>query len=164
MKLYFFVIIYTVLVLLVVFWQLDYLSGIRSISLFAEKVIFGILPGYFYVHECPFHPLILIRMRVTTLPDIRTEGDIKTLVDSFCQKVRDDEVLAPVFNAVARIHWPYYLTSMYQFWSSTLLTHLPARGEAVPKNLVFPTTGPPRAALEQAVSAHRRRPLRRPES
>ena len=81
-------------------------------------------------------------MRATTLPDIRTEGDIKTLVDSFCQKVRDDEVLAPVFNAVARIHWPYYLTSMYQFWSSTLLTHAPAHGEAVPKNLVFPTTGP----------------------
>ena len=81
-------------------------------------------------------------MRSVTLPDIRTEGDIKTLVDCFCQKLHDDEVLAPVFNAVARIHWPYYLTSMYQFWSSTLLKRVPVNGEAVPKNLVFPASGP----------------------
>jgi len=81
-------------------------------------------------------------MSPTTLPDIRTEGDIKTLVDSFCQRLNDDEVLAPIFSAVARIHWPYHLTSMYQFWSSTLLSHVPNKGRAIPKHLVFPITGP----------------------
>lgn len=81
-------------------------------------------------------------MSLAILPDIRTEGDIKTLVDSFCQKLNEDEVLAPIFSAVARIHWPHHLTSMYQFWSSTLLSQKSGKGSAIPKHLVFPVTGP----------------------
>lgn len=82
-------------------------------------------------------------MATTTLPDIRTEGDIKTLVDSFCQHLYSDEVLAPAFSAMARIHWPYHLTSMYQYWSSTLLGGQTGKnGEAIPHNLVLPITSP----------------------
>jgi len=82
-------------------------------------------------------------MATTTLPDIRTEGDIKTLVDSFCQHLYNDEMLAPAFNAMARIHWPYHLTSMYQYWSSTLLgSKTDKNGEAIPHNLVLPVTSP----------------------
>jgi hemoglobin len=53
--------------------------------------------------------------------DIATEADIKILVDSFYQKVNDDELLAPIFNGIAQVDWAEHLPTMYQFWGSMLL-------------------------------------------
>ncbi|UYZ57996.1 group III truncated hemoglobin [Hymenobacter latericus] len=66
----------------------------------------------------------------SALTDITREADVKTLVDCFCEKVDHDEVLSPVYNAVARVHWPHHLFSMYDFWSSRLLGPQPAPAAA----------------------------------
>ena len=50
-----------------------------------------------------------------------TEQQIATLVDRFYAKVRNDEVLGPVFNAAVQ-DWPEHLEKLSAFWSSVMLT------------------------------------------
>jgi hemoglobin len=54
---------------------------------------------------------------------IVTEAEIVQLVDAFYEKVRQDTVLAPVFErAIAPDAWPVHLAKMYDFWSSVMRT------------------------------------------
>jgi hemoglobin len=70
--------------------------------------------------------------------DITTEQDVKTLVDSFYQKVNRDELLAPIFNEVAKVQWQEHLPTMYQFWSSILFRTNTYQGRPWPKHAVLP--------------------------
>lgn len=56
-----------------------------------------------------------------TLKDIATAGDIKLLVDAFYGKVRENELLAPIFNGRIQNRWPEHLHKMYRFWQTVLL-------------------------------------------
>lgn len=80
---------------------------------------------------------------ITTSPlaDLTREADVKTLVDSFCEKVNQDEVLSPAFSAAARVYWPQHLFSMYNFWTSVLFGPK-ADKVAAPRDLGLPTEGP----------------------
>lgn len=53
--------------------------------------------------------------------DISNLDDIKELVDTFYGKVREDGMLAPVFNARIQDRWPEHLEKMYRFWQTVLL-------------------------------------------
>ena len=50
-----------------------------------------------------------------------SEEQLKILVDLFYAKVREDEVLGPVFNG-AISDWPHHLEKLSAFWSSVMLT------------------------------------------
>ena len=50
-----------------------------------------------------------------------TEQELEQLVDRFYAKVREDEVLGPVFNAAVQ-DWPEHLEKLTAFWSSVMLT------------------------------------------
>ena len=50
-----------------------------------------------------------------------TEPQIAELVDAFYARVRDDELLGPVFNG-AIDDWPRHLVKLQAFWSSVMLT------------------------------------------
>ncbi|HNP18775.1 MAG TPA: group III truncated hemoglobin [Fulvivirga sp.] len=47
--------------------------------------------------------------------------DVKLLVDQFYGKVRQDELLADIFNNVIQDRWPEHLDKMYRFWQTILL-------------------------------------------
>ena len=49
------------------------------------------------------------------------EKQLAVLVDRFYAKVREDEVLGPVFNG-AISDWPEHLNKLTDFWSSVMLT------------------------------------------
>lgn len=53
--------------------------------------------------------------------DILTLADIRLLVDSFYDKVRDNSLLAPIFNERIGDAWPLHLEKMYRFWETVLL-------------------------------------------
>ena len=53
--------------------------------------------------------------------DIQGLDDIKLLVNNFYDKVRDDDFLAPIFNAQIQDRWPQHLEKMYTFWQTVLL-------------------------------------------
>jgi len=48
-------------------------------------------------------------------------ADIKRLVDAFYGRVRQDELLAPIFNEKIGDSWPEHLEKMYRFWQTILL-------------------------------------------
>lgn len=50
--------------------------------------------------------------------EIRNREEIETLVNLFYDKVKLDEMLAPIF---AHVNWPEHLPIMYNFWASMLL-------------------------------------------
>ena len=75
---------------------------------------------------------------MTNLRDIRTAEDVRTLVDSFYDKVTRDELLAPIFNDVARVDWSAHLPIMYRFWESMLLGAGTYQGAPFPKHAVLP--------------------------
>lgn len=70
--------------------------------------------------------------------DITTEQDIKLLVDSFYEKVNEDELLSPIFNDLARVDWAEHLPTMYKFWSSLLFRSSAYQGQPWPKHAVLP--------------------------
>ncbi len=70
--------------------------------------------------------------------DIQGNDDIKQLVDSFYQKVNHDELLAPIFNQLARVDWEQHLPTMYKFWGSLLLGNRSYQGQPWPKHAVLP--------------------------
>ena len=53
--------------------------------------------------------------------DINSLKDVQTLVDEFYTKVRNDELLAPIFNNIIGDDWPKHLEKMYRFWQTILL-------------------------------------------
>lgn len=53
--------------------------------------------------------------------DISTIEDIKLLVNSFYDKVREDDLLAHIFNTRIANRWPQHLEKMYNFWQTVLL-------------------------------------------
>ena len=55
-----------------------------------------------------------------TRHDITTRADIERLVDTFYERVRGDEILAPIFDDVAHTDWARHLPKMYDFWETVL--------------------------------------------
>lgn len=53
------------------------------------------------------------------LPGV-SEDDIKTLVHTFYGRVREDDLIGPIFNAKVD-DWPEHLANLCDFWSSVIL-------------------------------------------
>jgi hemoglobin len=52
--------------------------------------------------------------------DITDRRDVMRLVDVFYDRLRDDEVLGPIFDDVAQVDWTSHLPRMYDFWETLL--------------------------------------------
>ena len=52
--------------------------------------------------------------------DIQNIDDIKILVDNFYAKIKEDDLLAPVFFKVIATDWQPHLDKMYLFWNAAL--------------------------------------------
>jgi hemoglobin len=64
--------------------------------------------------------------------------DVKKLVDGFYTKVREDDLLGPVFNARIEDRWPMHLEKMYSFWQTTLLGEHTYSGRPFPPHATLP--------------------------
>lgn len=53
--------------------------------------------------------------------DIEGFEDVQLLVNTFYDKVREDELLADIFNSKIQEKWPEHLEKMYRFWQTVLL-------------------------------------------
>ena len=70
--------------------------------------------------------------------DILTKEDIKRLVDTFYSKVRQDELLAPIFSKQIQDRWPEHLGKMYTFWQTVLLGDRTYFGSPFPPHAHLP--------------------------
>lgn len=66
-----------------------------------------------------------------------TEAEISTLVDTFYAKVRIDEEIGPIFNAIVD-DWPHHLATLKDFWSTVLLTTGRYKGQPLMTHLQLP--------------------------
>ena len=72
---------------------------------------------------------------VTTINrEIESVEDISLLVSTFYNKIRKDDLLAPVFNAIIK-DWEPHLEKMVQFWSTLLLYTRTYKGDPLPSHL-----------------------------
>jgi hemoglobin len=67
--------------------------------------------------------------------EIKTEEDIKALVDSFYSKVSEDKLLGPVFNEEAGVDWDKHLPQMYKFWGTQLIGTANYSGQPFPPHM-----------------------------
>jgi hemoglobin len=63
--------------------------------------------------------------------NIVSRDEIKLLVNSFYERVKQDDLLAPVF---ANVYWPHHLPTMYNFWASVLLGEISYYGNPFSKH------------------------------
>jgi hemoglobin len=52
--------------------------------------------------------------------DISSRADIERLVNHFYGQIRQDALLGPIFDDVARVDWERHLPKMYAFWEKVL--------------------------------------------
>ena len=57
----------------------------------------------------------------TQMQIIENIEDIQLMVDAFYGKVRENDVLGPIFEDVIQNKWPVHLEKMYRFWQTVLL-------------------------------------------
>jgi hemoglobin len=67
-----------------------------------------------------------------------TEPQIHDLVHTFYERVREDVVLGPVFEARLAGRWDVHLAKMCDFWSSVLLATGRFRGNPVAAHRTIP--------------------------
>lgn len=66
-----------------------------------------------------------------------TEARISDLVDRFYEKIREDDLLGPIFNAKIT-DWPPHLARMKDFWTSIAIESGRFRGNPMVKHLAVP--------------------------
>ncbi len=55
------------------------------------------------------------------MKQIENIEDIKILVNSFYERVREDDLLRGIFNNIIQDNWTKHLEKMYRFWQTILL-------------------------------------------
>jgi hemoglobin len=72
------------------------------------------------------------------MKDICSEEDIKFMVDTFYDKVNQDDLLSAVFNDFAEVDWKHHLPRMYEFWNFIILGIPGYKGQPFPVHAVLP--------------------------
>lgn len=76
------------------------------------------------------------------LPEMLDEPMIHAVVHGFYDRIRSDDLLAPIFDAaIAAEEWPHHLAKMCDFWSGMLLRTGRYQGRPLPPHLAIPGLG-----------------------
>jgi len=60
--------------------------------------------------------------------DITDRRDVACFVNVFYDRVRDDDLLGPIFDDIAHVDWATHLPRMYDFWESVLFATATFKG------------------------------------
>ncbi len=67
--------------------------------------------------------------------DIENRNDIELLVNTFYNKVKNNEVIGPIFSDIASVDWEVHLPKMYSFWATLLLGEHSFTGNPMKKHI-----------------------------
>lgn len=70
-------------------------------------------------------------------PDIKNHNDIIIFINGFYNKVKQDELLGPIFNGVVA-DWAAHLEKMYKFWNAALFEVPGFKGNPFAKHAPLP--------------------------
>lgn len=68
---------------------------------------------------------------------IESKEDVILLVDSFYEKVQQNDILSPIFNDIAKVNWDTHLPTMYNFWASILLNEHSYSGNPMVEHILL---------------------------
>lgn len=77
-------------------------------------------------------------MTTSQRSDIEDMSDVRLLVDTFYGRIREDDLLADIFNGVIQDRWPQHLEKMYSFWQTVLLGQYTYQGTPFPPHASLP--------------------------
>lgn len=77
-------------------------------------------------------------MTTSQRSDIQDMSDVRLLVDTFYGRIREDDLLADIFNGVIQDRWPQHLEKMYSFWQTVLLGQYTYQGAPFPPHASLP--------------------------
>lgn len=69
------------------------------------------------------------------LRDVEGRGDLAVIVEDFYDRVRQDEILGPIFDDVAKVHWETHLPKIVDFWDTALFRSGAYRGNPLKPHL-----------------------------
>jgi len=81
-------------------------------------------------------------MQREPLPQYATDDQIETLVATFYARIRQDDVLGPIFLAAIGQDWTVHLKTMCDFWSSVMNTSGRYKGKPIPAHVKLPGIEP----------------------
>lgn len=67
--------------------------------------------------------------------DILDRQDIVLLVDTFYDRVKQDETIGYIFKSIIGADWSHHLPIMYQFWETILLNKPGYNGNPIKKHI-----------------------------
>jgi hemoglobin len=67
--------------------------------------------------------------------DIASKDDLVTLVNTFYDRVKRDEVIGYIFNTIIGDDWSVHLPIMYSFWNTVLFGAEGYKGQAIGKHI-----------------------------
>lgn len=70
--------------------------------------------------------------------DIQELDDIKVLVETFYDRIRENDLLGPIFDGIIQDRWPEHLEKMYRFWQTVLLEEHTYFGSPFPPHMHMP--------------------------
>lgn len=70
--------------------------------------------------------------------DILSLDDVKLMVNTFYNRIREDAVLGPIFEEKIQDRWPQHLEKMYRFWQTILLDEHTYNGAPFPPHATLP--------------------------
>ena len=73
--------------------------------------------------------------RITLKPEITTRQDISDLVERFYTRVREDEIIGPIFRDQENFSWDTHIPVMVNFWSNILLDDASYQGNPMLKHI-----------------------------
>jgi hemoglobin len=73
--------------------------------------------------------------------DITNLEDIILFVDEFYNRVKEDDLIGPVFNSVIK-DWNPHLEKMYKFWNAALFGVPGFKGNPFARHAPLPISGP----------------------
>ncbi len=72
------------------------------------------------------------------MTDISNIEDIQLLVNTFYERVGQDDLIGPIFNEKLEGKWQHHLEKMYQFWQTVLLEEHTYSGRPFPPHAKLP--------------------------
>jgi hemoglobin len=72
------------------------------------------------------------------MKDLTPGADIKQMVDTFYDRVNNDQLLSAVFNDFAHVDWKHHLPKMYDFWDTILFSKGSYKGSPFEKHIGLP--------------------------
>jgi hemoglobin len=74
-------------------------------------------------------------------PGSLSEPALRRLVDTFYARIREDELLAPIFHNAIGDRWPEHLETLTRFWCSIMLAAGSYKGNPMAAHLKLPRLG-----------------------